>query len=185
MTPPAELVGRDRFRLGAYLFIASGVSIAIIGWGAMLTHSPLVFPSLGPTAFMLFAAPLIIESSPRNVFCGHLIGVLSGVLALAAFGLLQAAPDLEDITWTRLAAVTLALALTLALMTWLGVQHAPAAATTLIVALGLIQDLPHLVSMMVAVVALIVVAAVVNRLHGVRTPVWSPFRPIDRPSPEQ
>lgn len=175
MAPPAEVDGRARLRLGAYLFVASGVSIAIIGWVAMVTHSPLVFPSLGPSAFMLFLAPLIVESSPRNVFCGHLIGVLCGALALIVFGLLYVQPDLEDLTWQRIGAVTLSLALTLAVMTWLGVQHAPAAATTLIVGLGLIHDPVHMVTMMVAVVALIVIAAVINRIHGVRTPLWGPF----------
>ena len=172
----------ERFRTRAFVLTATTGAIALVGVAAVLTHSPMVFPSLGPTAFMLFAAPLIVEASPRNVFCGHLIGVLSGVLALAVFGLLQAAPDLEDITWQRLGAVTLSLALTLAAMTWLGVQHAPAAATTLIVGLGLIHQAKDLAVMLVAVVALLVLAAVINRIHGVRTPIWAPVPAADRPA---
>lgn len=170
----------SRFETRAYVLAATTLSIAVVGVAAVLTHSPMVFPSLGPTAFMLFAAPLIVEASPRNVFCGHLVGVLCGVGALAAFGLLQVAPDLEDITWRRLGALTVALAVSIAVMMLLDIQHAPAIATTLIVALGLIRGPARLGMVMLAVLTLIVLAAVINRLHGVRTPLWAPAPSAER-----
>ena len=164
----------NRFGSGAFLFAASGISIAIIGTVAMLTHEPWVFPSLGPTAFILFAAPLSAQASPRNVISGHLIGIAAGALSLALFGLLSVAPDLEDVSIERISAVTLALGLTLAVMVWLGVPHAPAAATALIVALGVLHTLKDFAVMTLAVIALVIIGAVINRVVGQRTPWWNP-----------
>lgn len=164
----------DRGRLGWYLLFASAIAIGAVGVIAAVLHQPWVFPSLGPTAFIVFASPLAAAASPRNVLTGHLIAILAGVLALLAVGLYGQAPDLEDMTWQRVVAVMIALALTLATMTWLGVPHAPAGATTLIVALGLISDPVDFAVMMLAVVVLIVVAMVINRIHGVKTPYWAP-----------
>ena len=121
-----------------------------------------------------FVAPLSAEACPRNVISGHLIGILSAVIALFVFGLLGTGPDLPDLTLRRVFAVTLSLALTFAVMTWLHVPHAPAGATTLIVALGLLHTPLDLVIMMLAVVMLVVIAAVINRIHGTRVPLWGP-----------
>jgi CBS-domain-containing membrane protein len=70
------------------------------------------------------------------VFCGHLTGVLAVYLPLVIFGLTTTAASLNDVTVRRIGAVTLSLCLALSVMVWLHVPHAPAGATTLIVALG-------------------------------------------------
>ncbi|MFM9141182.1 MAG: ABC transporter permease, partial [Solirubrobacterales bacterium] len=57
---------------------------------ATVFKKPLVVPPIGPTIFIVFAFPLAQEAQPRNVVCGHGIGILSGVIALAVFGLLVA-----------------------------------------------------------------------------------------------
>ena len=159
---------------GWFILVASAVAIALVGLLATLTHQPWVFPSLGPTAYVLFAAPMAAEASPRNTICGHAIGILAGLLALTVFGLRNAPPDLEDLTPQRLGAVVVALALTLAVMTWVGVPHAPAGATTLIVALGLLHTPRHLALMMLSVLVMVVAGYVINRLHGDRPPLWAP-----------
>jgi CBS-domain-containing membrane protein len=133
-----------------------------------------VFPSLGPTAFLLFFATTTASASPRNTFSGHLIGVLCGYLALLLFGLADNPPDLEDVTWARAGAVTLALCATLSLMVWLNVPHAPAGATTLIVALGLLRTPFDLGILMLAVIVMIGLGVVINRLAGFDYPLWSP-----------
>lgn len=161
----------DRGRLGWYLLVASGVSLAVIGVLAMVTHRPWVFPSLGPTAFIVFASPLAQAASPRSVFFGHLVGVIAGALALLAFGLYSMPPDLQDVSWQRIGAVVFAVGLTLAVMTWLDVAHAPAAATTMIVALGLLRSPGDLVVMMLAVLAMIVLSLIINRIHGTKVPI--------------
>lgn len=50
--------------------------LAILG---VLTDTPCVFPSLDPTAYLLFFGPLGTLSSPRNAILDHAIGLLCGV----------------------------------------------------------------------------------------------------------
>ena len=68
----------SRTVIGTYVLINSAISIALLAGIAALTKQPFVFPSLGPTAFLLFYAATSAQAAPRNVFCGHLIGVLTG-----------------------------------------------------------------------------------------------------------
>jgi CBS-domain-containing membrane protein len=162
----------SRAVLGTYVLLNSAISIAILAALAALTKEPFIFPSLGPTAFLLFYAALETQSAPRNVFCGHLIGTLAGYLALVIFGLTTAPANLTDVTAPRIGAVTLSLCLTLSLMVWLHVAHAPAGATAMIVALGLLRTPGQLTVLMVAVVLMIAQGLVINRLAGLPYPWW-------------
>ena len=175
--PALERHHNNRAVLGTYVLINSALSIAILSTIALITGEPFIFPSLGPTAFLLFWAALNAQSAPRNAFFGHLIGVLAGFAALVVFGLTAAPPNLEDITWDRVGAATMSLCLTLSLMIWLGVPHAPAGATTLIVSLGLLRTPAQLAILMLAVVLLILQGLVINRLAGLPYPLWSPRPP--------
>lgn len=139
---------------------------------ASVTHLPLLFPSLGPTAFLLFSTPLTAAASPRNTVLGHLIGVLAGAIGLAVFGLLHTPPDLTNITWPRAGAAALALSLTCAGMNAFQLPHPPAGATTLIIALGLLRTPVDLAMIMLSVLGLTVLGWAVNRLSGVPYPVW-------------
>jgi CBS-domain-containing membrane protein len=107
------------------------------------------------------------------VFCGHLIGVLAGYLALVIFGLTTVPANLSDVTAARIGAVTLCLCLTLSLMVWLNVPHAPAGATTLIIGLGLMRTPVQLTALMIAVVLLIAQGIAINRLAKVPYPWWA------------
>ncbi len=166
----------ERLIVGIYMLINSGLAITIMAVLAMATKEPFAFPSLGPTAFLLFYQPLAANAAPRSAFFGHLIGVLSGYVALLVFGLAQTAPNLEAVTSARVGALALALALTLALMVWLNVPHAPAGATTLIVATGLLRTPLQLAILMTAVVLLVAQGFLINRLAGVPYPLWKPRR---------
>ncbi len=145
---------------------------AVIGLAAMATQEPLLFPSLGPTAFLLFATPLAPAASPRNTLLGHLVGVVSGAIGLAAFGLLSADPDLVHGTWQRAGAAALALALTCGGMVLFDLPHPPAGATTLIVALGLLHTPLQLLLIMLSVLALTALGWAINRLAGRPCPLW-------------
>lgn len=171
----------NRAVIATYVFINSAVTIALLSVIAMVTGEPFVFPSLGPTAFLLFFSALSVSASPRNVFCGHLIGVLAGFTGLLIFGLQAVPADLDDINAARLGAVAFALSVTLAAMILLGVPHAPAGATTLIVALGLLRTPSQLMVLMFAVVILILQGLAINRLAGLSVPWW---KPATVPSPE-
>src|SRR5215467_12535926 len=48
----------SRAVLGTYVLINSAISIGILAGIAALTKQPFVFPSLGPTAFLLFYSAL-------------------------------------------------------------------------------------------------------------------------------
>lgn len=146
-----------------------------------MTQEPFVFPSLGPTAFLVFFGALSVQAAPRNVFFGHLIGVIAGVIALLIFGLYGVAPDLESVSLARIGARTVCVALTLSLMIWTGTPHAPAGATTLIVGLGLLQTPSQLATLMGAVVLMALLAIVINRLAGLPYPLWS-FKPTENAS---
>ncbi|HEY1816559.1 MAG TPA: hypothetical protein VGG74_29635 [Kofleriaceae bacterium] len=54
------------FWIGLFALCNGGVSTALMALGARLTGEPLVFPSLGPTAFMLFYQPTSPAASPQG-----------------------------------------------------------------------------------------------------------------------
>lgn len=159
--------------LGVFAFANGAVSFAILGTLAVLIDQPFVFPSLGPTAVLLIYKPLDKVSSPRCIVLGHLVGVASGYVALVAFGRTQAAPVFAgSFTWGAAGAAALSLALTASLMTVLDVPHPPAAATTLIVSLGVLHHPIHLVVLMTAVVLLGAQGVMVNQAAGLDVAVW-------------
>lgn len=163
------------FFLGLFAFVNGLIAIGIMAFVAYVTDEPFVFPSLGPTAFLLFYTPLLPASSPRNTIGGHAIGAAAGYLSLVVFGLTDAAPALAtSVTGARVGAAALSLGLTSGAMVWARVPHPPAGATTLIVSLGILREPEQLVVLMVAVVLLVVQGFVINRLAGIPYPLWSP-----------
>jgi len=142
---------------------------------AMLTHAPLIFPSLGATVFLLLSAWRTEAASPRNVLCGHAIAIVCGYLALLATGLVDAEPAVvTGVSGERVVATALSLGFTGALMLLFHVPHAPAGATTLIVSLGLVGRplLPRLLVVEGAVALLVAMAFVLHRCRGRAYPLW-------------
>ena len=161
--------------LGAFAFVNGLLSIAIMSLAALATGQPFIFPSLGPTAFLLFYSPTLPTASPRNTITGHLIGAAAGYVSLAIFGLLDDGPALlVGVDWPRVGAAALSLGLTAGMMVWLKVPHPPAGATTLIVSLGLITTIPKLLVLMLGVILLVVQGLGINRLAGIDYPFWAP-----------
>ena len=174
------------FVVGLYAFVNGLISIALMSVAALVTGGPFVFPSLGPTAFLLFYSPMAAPASPRNTVCGHLIGAAAGYLSLVVFGLTQAPPALAtSVTWDRVGAAALSRGLTAGLMVWLKVPHPPAGATTLIVSLGIMTELWKLAVLMFAVFLLVVQAFVINRAAGFDYPLWSPRTTPASPTPDR
>jgi CBS-domain-containing membrane protein len=161
--------------LGLFAFVNGLIAIGIMALVALVTGEAFVFPSLGPTAFLLFYTPLLPAASPRNALGGHLIGAAAGYLALVLFGLTNDPPALAtEVTAARVGAAALSLGLTSGGMVWARVPHPPAGATTLIVSLGILREPEHLAVLMVAVALLVVQGFVINRLAGIPYPVWRP-----------
>lgn len=163
-----------RYVWAFFVFVNSFISIAIIGLAAMLVNTAFIFPSLGPTAFLFFYRPMDAAASPRNAVCGHAVGIACGYFALVLFSLhTHPAASLEGVHTTRIFCAGLALALTCALMILLDVIHAPAASTTLIVALGIVTSPLDLLVLQMAVIALTLQGIAINRAEGIRVPLWS------------
>jgi CBS domain-containing membrane protein len=163
--------------LALFSFINGCISIGLMSILAVLTGSPFIFPSLGPTAFLFFYTPTAPSASPRNTIIGHAVGVVAGYLSLVITGLTTAGPALAvGVTWPRVIAAALSLGLTAGLMVLLKSPHPPAGATTLIVSLGILTHPWQLLLLMVAVGLLTLQAIVINRLAGLPYPLWNPIR---------
>jgi len=171
-----HLVGHPSERLiwAVFTFVNSFVSIGILAAVAMVSGSPFVFPSLGPTAFLFFFAPRSPAATPRHALYGHAIGLLCGYASLWLFGLQDAPSAMTGtVDLQRLLAVGLSLALTGALMILLRAVHPPAGATTLIVSLGIVTAWRHLLVIEAAVVLLTAQALLINRHAGIDYPLWA------------
>lgn len=68
-------------RLGTTLHTGRLLSTtAVLAW---LTGLPMLFPSLGPSAFVLALFQRGDAASPRRVIGGHVVGVVAGLLPYA------------------------------------------------------------------------------------------------------
>jgi CBS-domain-containing membrane protein len=165
-----------------YVCVNGFITIGLLAMLALFTGSPFVFPSLGPTAYLFFFSPLAEASSPRNTILGHAIGLICGY---AAFALTVASsPPFgmhPGVHGPRVLAAALSLSATGALMALFRVSHPPAGATTLIVSLGIISQPKELVIIEVAVVLLTAQAFAINRLAGIRYPLWRNHKPAEAP----
>jgi CBS domain-containing membrane protein len=157
-----------------FMFVNGFVTIALLAAVAMISHTPFVFPSLGPTAILLFVTPLSPTASPRNTLYGHAIGILCGYGSLLITGLAKAPPALvAGVDSRRIFAVALSLALTSGLLVLLKCAHPPAGATTLIISLGIVTNLFYLSVIEIAVLVLVIQAILINRLAGLNYPLWA------------
>jgi CBS-domain-containing membrane protein len=165
---PARLVR------SAYVFVNGFITIGLLALLALVSRNPFVFPSLGPTAYLLFFSPLGKASSPRSTIFGHAIGLICGYAAFVVTGA-GALPfgAHPGIFWPRIFAAAFSLSATGAFMVLLDVNHPPAGATTLIVSLGIISKPRELVIIEIAVFLLVAQALMINRLAGLRYPLWN------------
>jgi len=157
-----------------YTFVGSLLAIGMSGTWAYLAKEPLIFPSLGATAFLIFETPMAEVGSPRNTVIGHSVGIAAGALSLAIFGLLHA-PSLyvHGVTPARIGALAVAVALTGGVLRLLRSAHPPAGATTIIVASGLLATPRDWGFLFVGVVLLTVSGWLINHLLGVPAPRWA------------
>ncbi|WP_247730283.1 HPP family protein [Halovivax limisalsi] len=149
---------------------------AVLAW---LSGLPMLFPSLGPSAFVLALFQRGDAASPRRVIGGHVIGVVAGLIAytLLSGGVdMTSTPAPGSIAGLRLgASAVVATTLTAGGMLATDTRHPPACATTLIVALGLLST-PVEGAVIVAAVIVLVLAhhllLATERLGEVYGPSW-------------
>ena len=157
-----------------YVFVNGFITIAVLALLALVSRNPFVFPSLGPTAYLLFFSPLAKTCSPRNTILGHAIGLICGYAAFVVTGAGALPFGVHPgIFWPRILAAALSLSATGAFMVLFDISHPPAGATTLIVSLGIISLPRELVIIEVAVFLLVAQALAINRLAGLPYPLWN------------
>ncbi|WP_336336452.1 HPP family protein [Haloarcula brevis] len=146
-----------RHRVGTSLY--AGVLFVVLGVLAWASGQPFVFPSLGPSAFVLAFHRDGDRTGLPSVVASHFIGGLAGLVAYAllAGGVsLVADPTAFSTAGLRLvASATLSLVVTSWGMIATDTVHAPACATTLIVSLGLLST-PLQVAVIVVSVGVLV-----------------------------
>ena len=155
-----------------YTFVGSLLAIGLSGTWAYLVKQPLLFPSLGATAFLIFETPMAEVGSPRNTIIGHSVGVAAAVFSLAIFGLLHSASVyVTGVSVARIGAVALSVALTGGILRVLRSAHPPAGATTIIVASGLLHTPRQLADVIIGVLLLTIAGWCLNRAMGVPAPM--------------
>jgi CBS-domain-containing membrane protein len=157
-----------RWTRSLFAFVSTAIAIGIISTAAACTGQPLIFPSLGPSAFLFFWQPGKPSSSPRNAILSHGSGILVGWAAYGAFGLLFG----FDTSAAQVTAAATSLGIISALMVAADIPHPPAASTTLIVSLGLMVQWQQLIAVMAAVVLLTIQSYCINRMSGIVYPLW-------------
>jgi CBS-domain-containing membrane protein len=158
--------------------VNGGLAILTVGLFAWLTNLPVVFPALGPSAFILFSTPLSSAAAPRSVILGHFSAIVSGCAVWHLISALAGAPvSMQAGGWPPFCSASLALAVSSLLLVRLSCKHPPACASSLVIALGAVTHWYDLVFMALAVVWITAQAVAMNRLAGLPVPVWSPRRP--------
>ncbi|MFC6796755.1 MULTISPECIES: HPP family protein [unclassified Haladaptatus] len=148
---------RRRLRTSLY----AGALFTVLGALAWVTGQPFIFPSLGPSAFILAVEQKGPATDLRRVVGSHFIGALAGLVAYLLFAngvvvTATLAPSSPD--GLRLAASgILSISLTSFGMFETDTVHAPACATTLIVSLGLLST-PYEAATIVVSVTILVAA---------------------------
>lgn len=155
-----------------FFFVNGFVTIGILTTLAMVSKIPFIFPSLGATAFLFFLGPNLPSASPRNAICGTAIGICCAYFALSICGLANLGANTSATDIQQIIAAAISLALTGFFMILFKSPHPPAAATCLIVSLGLIASPFKLFILEGAVVLLALQAFIINRLVASDYPLW-------------
>jgi hypothetical protein len=146
-----------RREVGTSLY--AGVLFTVLGIIAWASGQPFVFPSLGPTAFVLAFERRGRRTRTYRIVGSHLVGGVAGLLAwslLAPGGPITDTPPGFSVAGFRLAAsATLSIVLTSWAMIATDTIHPPACATTLIVSLGLLSTPLQVAIIVTSVVVLV------------------------------
>lgn len=145
--------------------LLEGGLILLMGLISLAFGVPLLFASLGPTAYEQIEKPELPSARFYNVVMGHWIGLGSGFAALALLNAWNTPKPMvaDRFTFVRVAACALAVALT-ALFTLLAKAGQPAAyATAILVAIGSMQTAKDALVIALAVLILGIVGEPIRR----------------------
>lgn len=115
---------RPHYRHVAWSWVGGLLGIAITGYIAQVSQSPLLMPPFGATCVLAFGVPDSPFAQPRNIIGGHVLSALVGLLFLYFCG---------PVWW----AMALAVATAIAVMQLTRTVHPPAGADPLVIMIGL------------------------------------------------
>lgn len=156
-----------------FVFVACSLAIGVCGVAGYFLAQPLIFPSLGPTAYLFFESPRSARSSPRNAVIGHFVAIGAGLFSLSLFGVLDNPSILDEgVTLARVGAATFSVATAGAALMLFDASHPPAGATVLIVSLGLLTSISQILSLAAGVLLVTAAGWAINHAFGTRAPMW-------------
>ena len=148
-------------------FIAAILEAGLLGLAALLgylLHSPLVFTSLGPTAYEVIETPNRPSAKPYNIIVGHAVGIVAG---LVANGISNAwsvpAVSVHGVPPLRIVSILIAALLTVLGTLALKATQPAALSTTLLITLGDMQSWHAVLSLMGGIVLIAVVGEPIRR----------------------
>ncbi len=146
-----------RRRVGTSLY--AGLLFTVLGIIAWASGQPFIFPSLGPSAFLLAFDRYSDRERTYRIVGSHVIGGLAGLFAWSVFAagmpVTESPPAFSGEGLRLAASATLSIILTSWAMIATNTVHAPACATTLIVSLGLLSTPVEVAIIVVSVVILV------------------------------
>jgi hypothetical protein len=127
--------------------------LLVVAVAGVVTRQPLIFASLGPTAY----------ERPYNILMGHLVAVLAGFAALHLTHAWSVPGVTLGVTWPRAWAAILSAGLTVFGTLLLRASQPAAVSTTLLISLGVMQTRMDGVVIMGAVVLMTLVGEPLRR----------------------
>ena len=113
-----------------------------------------------------------LDKFPRNMLFATGAAIIAGVIALTLLGLLGVPPDLTDLSWTRSAALIVAVVVGIGGIIVLRALHVPAVATAMIIAAGLLKEPVDWLSVFIGVLVVTVAGVAINRACGKPQALW-------------
>ncbi len=149
----------DEFSAGLNVFL----HFAVLGVITIISGRPFLFPSLGPSAYLMATGEQPRAEGAYHVIGGHTVAVVGGMIAYSIFVVEGAStyevfqqpdPAFSQELIVLTASSSVAMVITTVVMLVTKTNHPAACATTLIIALGLMGGLADAVVIIVAVVIL-------------------------------
>ena len=151
--------------------VCEAALLTVAGLAAWFSHQPLIFTSLGPTAYELIETPERRTATPYCVLVGHLVGVGAGFAALAVTHAWSApAATSGHVVLLRVWAAALSAFLTVLGTLLLRAAQPAALSTTLLISLGTMQQWRDGPLILGAVLLMLLLGEPLRRWRLTRTP---------------
>jgi HPP family len=140
------------------------LAVSAIAWA---TSQPLIFASLGPTAYELVEQPQLRSARAYNIIVGHVVGLGAGFVAVYLLNAWTAPNVIATgvVSASRLWAIAISAALTTLVSLVLKAGQPAALATTLLVSLGAMQSQRDAIGIIAGVLLITAIGEPVRRFR--------------------